>query len=163
MPKRAKPPRKAGRGGEAGARYAAFKAKWEARRVDPNFTGGGDWLINKPELALDATPFVQTLRMLGRVTQDHRFDDLRNWLVQSGLIDLATGHWTRYGGTLANPLARETCEMIEELIAGGTSERLAIAEAVAEFAVSGNSFESACKAVKRVLDEYRKSVRQNPT
>jgi hypothetical protein len=157
MPKRTKAPRKAGKRNEAAARHAALKAKWNERYQNPNYAGGGDWLIDKPELSLDAAPFIRTLRTLGQVTQDRRFADLCTWIMQSGLIDLATGHWSRYDTTLANPLTRETCEMIEDLIARGTSERLAIAEAVAELAVGGNSFEAACKAVKRVLDASRQS------
>jgi hypothetical protein len=162
MAKRSKAPSKAGKRGEAGARYAEFKAKWEARSRDPNYSGGGDWFVDKPELSLDAVPFVQTLWMLGYVTQDRRFADLRSWIMQSGLIDPATGHWSRYGTTLANPLTLETCEMIEDLTAGGTSKRLAIAEAVAELAIGANSFAAACKSVDRVLREFRKFVRQKP-
>jgi hypothetical protein len=159
MPKGTKTPR-AGKRDEAAARYAALKAKWEARHLDPNYAGGGDWLIEKPELSLDAAPFLQTLRVLGEITQDHRFRDLHGWIMRSRLIDLATGHWSRSGTTLEHPLTNEVCETIEYLIAGGTSERLAVAEAVAEFAVRGNSFGSACKSVKRVLDASRKLVRQ---
>jgi len=145
----------------AGARYEALKAKWEARRTDPNYAGGGDWLIDKPELMVDAAPFLQTLRVLGRITREARFADLREWIMQSSLVDLATGHWSRYGATLAHPLTREVCDMIEELIESGTSERLAIAEAVAELAIRGSSFESACKSVKRMLEASRKFMGQN--
>jgi hypothetical protein len=160
MPKRAKAPRKAGKRREAAARYAEFKAKWAARHRDPDYVGGGDWLIDKPELSLDAAPFLQTLRVLREITQDRLFADVRDRIIQGGLVDLATGHWSRYRTTLAHPLTREVCDMIAELTAGGTSERLAIAEVVVELAIRGNSFESACKSVKRVLDEYRKLVRQ---
>jgi hypothetical protein len=160
MPKRAKAPR-TGTRGEAGARYLELKAKWQARRLDPNLAGGGDWLVDKPDLPLDAAPFLRTLRTLGYVTKDHRFATLHSWIIRrSGLVDLATGHWSRYGGTARHPLTREVCEVIEGLIASGTSERLAIAEAAAEFAVRGNSFEAACKSVKRMLDEARKLTRQ---
>ena len=145
----------------ATVRYAALKAKWEARHRDPNHTGSGDWLVDKPELALDAAPFFQTLRALGTLTQDPRFADLHQAVMRSGLVDIATGRWSRYGTTLANPMTRDMCEMIEELIASGTSERLAIAEAVAELVIAP-SFEAACKSVKRVLDEYRKFMRQKP-
>jgi hypothetical protein len=155
-------PRKAGKRGEAAARYAALKAKWGARRRDLDYAGGGDWFVDKPELSLDAVPFLQTLRTLGSVTQHRQFADLHRWIMQSGLIDRATGHWSRYGTTLANPLTRDTCEMIEDLIAGRTSERLAIAEAVAELAIGDTSFEAACKSVKRVLNEARKLTRQKP-
>jgi hypothetical protein len=75
--KRAKTARKAGNG--AGARYAALKAKWEARRLDPDHAGGGDRWVDKPELLLDAAPFIQTLRTLGEITQDRRFEALRAW------------------------------------------------------------------------------------
>ncbi|MGY4283637.1 hypothetical protein ACVWXO_002857 [Bradyrhizobium sp. LM2.7] len=147
---------------EATARYAALKAKWEARHSDPNYAGGGDWLIDKPALSLDAAPFLQTLRALGNLTQDRRFTELHQAIMRSDLIDLATGKWSRYGTTVANPLTRDMCELIEELIARGISERLAIAEAVAELAIGAQSFEAACKSVKRVLDETRNTVRQKP-
>jgi hypothetical protein len=148
MPKKAK--------NEATARYAALKAKWDARRRDPNHASGGDWLVDKPELSLDAAPFLQTLRALGNLTQDRRCADLHQLIMSSDLIDPATGKWSRYGTTLANPVTWDMWEMIEELIASGTSERLAIAEAVAELALSAQSFEAACKSVKRVLDACRK-------
>jgi hypothetical protein len=158
MPKKAK----TGKRDEANARYAALKAKWDARHNDPKYAGGGDWLVDKPELALDATPFLQTLRALGNLTQDPRCADLHQAIMSSNLIDPATGKWSRYGTTLANPVTWEMWERIEELRASGTAERLAIAEAVAELAIGDQSFEAACKAVKRVLDECRKFLRQNP-
>jgi len=159
MPKKAK---KTGKRDEATARYAALEAKWDARHKDPNYAGGGDWLIDKPELSLDATPFLQTLRALAYATQDPRCFDLHQLIMSSGLIDPAMGKWSRYGTTLANPATWEMWEMIEGLKASGMSESLAIAEAVAELAFGAQSFEAACKAVKRVLDECRKLVRQKP-
>jgi hypothetical protein len=153
---------KTGKRDEATARYVALKAKWDARHNDPNYAGGGDWLVDKPELALDAVPFLQTLRALGNLTQDPHCADLHQAIMSSDLIDPATGRWSRYGTTVANPVTWDMWEMIEELIASGTSERLAIAEAVAELALSAQSFEAACKSVKRVLDECRKFLRQKP-
>ena len=41
MPKKAK----TGKRDEATARLAALKTKWEWRRTDPNYAGGGDWLV----------------------------------------------------------------------------------------------------------------------
>ena len=158
MPKKAK----TGKRDEATARYAALKAKWDARHNDPNYAGGGDWLFEKPELSLDAVPFLRTLRALGYLTQDRRCADLHQAIMSSDLIDPATGKWSRYGTTLANPVTWDIWERIEELIASGTSEQLAIAEAVAELALSARSFEAACKSVKRVLDECRKFLRQKP-
>jgi hypothetical protein len=155
-----KGPRKAGKRGEAGARYAALKAKWEARRRDPEHAGGGDWLVDKPALSLDAAPFLSTLRVLGEATQDRRFAELHKTIMQSGLVDRSTGHWSRHGVPLANPLTTEIFERIDELIAGGMSERLAIAEAAAEFVIAGNSFEAACLRLRRMLIEFRKLVRQ---
>lgn len=157
MPKRTKAPRRKTRerGGEAGARYAALKAQWDERRLDSNYAGAGDYLVDKPELALDAAPFLRTLTALGAITQNRQFPDLRAWLMRSGLIDLATGHWSRYGTTLAHPLTREICEQAAETIAGGTSERLAIAEAVAAYVLPGHSFVAACQNFKRVLDAWR--------
>jgi hypothetical protein len=147
---------------EATAHYAALKAKWEERHKDPNYAGGGDWLFEKPELSLDAAPFLQTLRALGYLTQDSRCADLHQAIMRSDLIDLATGKWSRYGTTLGNPVTWEIWERIEEQIASGTSERLAIAEVVAELALTAASFEAACKAVRRVLDDCRKFLRQKP-
>jgi hypothetical protein len=156
MPKKAKKP------DEATVRFAELKAQWEARRRDPKHASGGDWLVEKLELELDAVPFLATLRRLGHHLQDQRFLDLHRDLVMSHLIDRETGKWSRYGTTVANPMTRDMCEMIQDLIAGKTSERLAIAEAVAELAISAPSFEAACKSVKRVLDQARKLVRQKP-
>jgi hypothetical protein len=161
MPRKA-PGKAPGKRREATARYAALKAKWEARRRDPDIAGGGDWFVDKPELALDAVPFLRTLQALGFATQDRRFAELHRWIMQSDLIDRATGHWSRYGAPLASPLTQDTCQMIEELIAGGMSERLAIAEAVAELALSATSFTAACKGLERLLAASRKLVRQKP-
>jgi hypothetical protein len=158
MPKRTKAPRKSGKRGEAASRYAAARAKWETRRKD--LAGAGDWFLKKPELPLDAAPFFQTLRVLGDIMQDRQFAELRARIIQSGLVDMKTGRWSRYRTTLEHPLTKDACEMIEILIAGGMSERLAIAEAVAELALTAASFESACKAAKRMLDESRKLVGQ---
>jgi hypothetical protein len=160
MPKKA--PKKIGKRNGATARYAALKAKWDARHKDPNYAGGGDWLIDRPDLSLDAVRFLQTLRALGYATQDQRCFDLHEFIMSSNLIDPATGKWSRYGTTLANPATWEMWEMIEELKASGMSESLAIAEAVAELALGAHSFEAACKSVKRVLDECRKFARQKP-
>ncbi|MBR0695135.1 hypothetical protein [Bradyrhizobium lablabi] len=146
----------------ATARYAELKAKWAERRNDPNYAGSGDWLVDKPELALDAVPFLQTLRTLGNLTQDPRCADLHQAIMRSELVDLATGKWSRYGTAVANPATWDMWEMIEDLISQGTSERLAIAEAVAELAIGAQSFDAACKSVKRVLDECRKFLRQKP-
>lgn len=41
------------------SRYEQFKAEWERRRRDFD-RGAGDWLIDKPELPLDAAPFFRT-------------------------------------------------------------------------------------------------------
>jgi hypothetical protein len=54
------------------ASYEAFRAEWERRRKAPD-RGGGEWLVDKPELPVDPVPFLQTLRRLGYVTQDRRF------------------------------------------------------------------------------------------
>src|SRR5258706_5822632 len=100
MPKKRKKPN------EATVRHAALKAKWEARRSDPNHAGGGDWLVDKPDLSLDAASFLQTLRALGNLTQDRRCADLHQFIMGNDLIDPATGKWSRYGTTLANPVTR---------------------------------------------------------
>ena len=157
MPKKAKAPKKArNKRGEAGSRYDALKAAWDARHKDPAHTGGDNWLVDMTKLPVDAGPFLRTLRVLGDVTQDRRYDELRRAIVASGMIDRSTGHWSRYGVTLARPDTRTMCEMIEDIIADETSERLAIAEAVAELAFTGQSFEAACKSVKRLLEHHRK-------
>jgi hypothetical protein len=157
-----KPTRKAGKRDEAAARYAELKAKWEARYKDPNYAGGGDWLVDMAELPLDATPFLRTLRVLGSPTQDRRFEELHRWIMRSNLYDRGTGHWSRYGTTLANPVAWEMCETIENRIASGFTERLAIAEVVAELALGEHSFDAACQSVKRLVNAYRKFVGQQP-
>ena len=119
MPKKAK----TGKRDEAAARYAGLKAKWDARHDEPNYAGGGNWLVDKPALSLDAAPFLQTLRALGNLTQDPRLTDLHQAIMSSDLIELTTGKWSRYGTTVANPVTWDMWAMIEELIASGTSVR----------------------------------------
>lgn len=140
--------------------YDRCKARWEKRERGPS---GGDWLVDQPELPLDAVPFLATLRILGYQTQDPRFHELHRDLIASGLIDQATGKWSRYGTTLTHPLVQDMCEGIEELIATGRfTKREAIADAVAELGLDAANFDAACKRVRRLLDEYRKAVGQKP-
>jgi len=124
---------------------------------------GSDWLIHKPELPLDAIRFLATLRSLGALRQDQRYLDLHGELVSSGLIDRKTGKWLRYQTTLGNPMTQFMCDLIVETIeVRGFTEREAIAEAVAEFGFDAPSFDAAWKALKRLFDQYRKSMGQIP-
>ena len=162
MPKRR--PKKTAKKRKKRARYADFAAEWDRRRED---RGGGDWLVDKPEVALDALPFLQTLRALRDATQDKRFADLHHFIMTSGLVELVTTsrkttyNWSRPALLLAHPLALDACKMIENRIAGGISERLAVAEAVVALNINANSFTAACKRLERLLHEYQK-VRQKP-
>lgn len=150
MPKKAKKP---------DASYEAFRAEWERRRKAPD-RGGGEWLVEKPELPVDPLPFLQTLRRLGYITQDDRFAELHRDLMGSALIDSATGTWSLFGTEITRLLP----EIIEEAIAAGTSERQAIAEAVAVFELypDAASFDAAWKRLERLLQEWRKGVGQEP-
>ena len=151
MPKRAKKP---------DASYEAFRAEWERRRKAPD-RGGGEWLVEKLKLPVDPVPLLQTLRRLGYVTQDRRFMELHRYLMMSELIDPATEKWSLHG----TKLARFLPELIEEAIAAGvTTERQAIAEAVAKFGLylDAQSFDAAWKRLERLLHEWRKSVGQKP-
>ena len=139
------------------ARYDELRAEWERRRTDPD-RGGGDWLVDKPELALDAAPFLATLRRLAYQTQDPGLFDAHRKLITSDLIDRKTGKWSRYGTTLAHPDTQLLCRLIEENIAAGLSETEVIAEVVTEFNIDAASFAAAQKQIKRLLDEWR--VRQ---
>jgi hypothetical protein len=123
MPKKAKKAEK-----KRDARYEAFRAEWERRRKAPD-RGGGEWLVDKPEMPVDPLPFLRTLRRLGYVTQDHRFIELHRYLMASDLIDPATEKWSLLGTKILRLLP----ELIEERIAAGTTERQAIAEAVVVF------------------------------
>ena len=143
-------------------RYEALRAEWERRRKAPD-RGGGEWLVDKPELPLDAVPFLATLRRLGYQLQDQRFFDLHRELVMSDLIDPKTGKWSRFGTTLANPETQFMCEMIEQSIAAGSTEREAIAETVVELELDAASFDAAWKRIERLLHEWRKRVGQKPT
>jgi hypothetical protein len=149
MPKKAKKP---------DARYEAFRAEWERRRNAPD-RGGSEWLVDKPELPVDPLPFLQTLRRLGYVTQDDRFIELHRHLTGSALIDPATGTWSLFGTELTRLLP----ELIEEAIAAGTTERQAIAEAVAVFELypDAQSFDAAWKHLERLLHEWRKALDRN--
>jgi hypothetical protein len=64
--------------------------------------------------------------------------------------------------TLSNPLTQTACEMIDDMIAAGISERLALAEAVVELNIDANSFDAAWNRLERLLHEYRKSIGQKP-
>jgi hypothetical protein len=152
MPKKAKE--------QPDARYEAFRAEWERRRKAPD-RGGGEWLVDKPELPIDPLPFLQTLRRLGYVTQDNRFIELHRYLMGSDLIDPETKQWSLFGTKLMRVLP----ELIEEAIAAGTTERQAIAEAVAVFELypDAQSFDAAWKRLERLLHEWRKALDRNPS
>jgi hypothetical protein len=155
MPKKAKRAEK-----KHDARYEALRAEWERRRKAPD-RGRGEWLVEKPELPVDPVPFLQTLRQLHYVTQDRRFIELHRYLMGSDLIDPATEKWSLHG----TKLTRFLPELIEEAIAAGvTTERQAIAEAVAKFGLylDAQSFDAAWKRLERLLHEWRKSVGQKP-
>jgi hypothetical protein len=149
MPKKAKTP---------DARYEAFRAEWDRRRKAPD-RGGGEWLVDKPELPVEPLPFLQTLRRLGYVTQDDRFIELHRYLMASDLIDPATKKWSLFGTRLMRLLP----ELIEEAIAAGTTERQAIAEAVAVFELypDAQNFDAAWKRLERLLHESRKALDKN--
>ena len=120
---------------------------------------GGDWLVDQPELPLNAIPFLATLRSLGAQLKDQRYLDLHSELVSSNLIDRETGKWSRYGTTLANPQTQFMCELIEETIATrGFNEREAIADAVVELGLEAATFYAAWMRVRDLLHAYRKSV-----
>jgi hypothetical protein len=149
MPKKAKKP---------DASYEAFRAEWDRRRNAPD-RGGGEWLVEKPELPVDPLPFLQTLRRLGYVTQDDRFIELHRDLMGSELIDPATGKWSL---NVANP-TQLLPELIEQAIAAGITERQAIAEAVAVYELypDAHSFDAAWKRLERLLHEWRKALDRN--
>jgi hypothetical protein len=147
MPKKAKK--------QPDARYEAFRAEWERRRKAPD-RGGGEWLVDKPDLVVDPLPFLQTLRRLGYVTQDNRYIELYRHLMGSGLIDRATEKWSLLGTKILRLLP----ELIEEAIAAGSTERQAIAEAVVVFELypDAQSFDAAWKRLERHLHEWRRSL-----
>ena len=99
----------------------------EKRRIEAAASG---WSRSRG-LPVDPVPFLQTLRQLGSVTQDRRFIKYAGYLMTgSDLIDPATEKWSLHN----TKLARFLPELIEEAIAAGvTTERQAIAEAVAKF------------------------------
>jgi hypothetical protein len=96
------------------------------------------------------------LRRLGYVTQSKRFLQLHRALIRSGLID-DQGHWSRYGMVLANPETEMTCELIEEGIALGMTERVALAEAVVELGIEAASFSAAVERMRVLLHEWRRA------
>lgn len=155
MSKKAKKPKKP----EPDARYKAFAREWEQRRKKPD-RGGGEWLVERPELPVEPLPFLQTLRRLGYLTQDDRFIELHSALMTSDLIDPATGTWSLFGTEITRLLP----ELIEQAIAAGTKERRAIAEAVAVFDLYPNAqnFDAAWKRLERLLHAWRKALDRNP-
>jgi hypothetical protein len=151
MPKKAKK--------QPDARYEAFRAEWERRRCKARDRRGGEWLVDKPDLPVDPLPFLQTLRRLGYLTQDGRFIELHRYLIGSDLIDPATEKWSLVG----TKISRFLPELIDEAIAEGTTERQAIAEAVAVFELylDALSFDAAWKRLERRLHEWRRSLDRN--
>jgi hypothetical protein len=153
-------------------RYRELRAEWDrlhkalkrgggAWTVDtvgppPFLGGGGEWMVDKPELPVGPLPFLQTLRRLGSVMPDAR--ELHDKLMQSDLIDRRTGEWSLFGTNAARVLP----EAIEEAIAAGTSERAAIGEALVRFELflDAQSFDAAAKRLQRLLQEWRKAVGQ---
>ena len=141
---------------KATSRHDECRAAWTSRKHDPDH-GGGDWLLDKPDLPMDAGPFLATLRRLGYITRDQRYTELHRELVYGGMID-AKGNWSRYGTVLAQPDTRLLCEMIEQNIAMGISEREVLAEAVVAFNIEAATFRAAVEQVRALLHEYRKTV-----
>jgi hypothetical protein len=149
--------------------YNDCRARWEGRaeerkKARPRGGTGGDWLVDKPELEMDAVPFLATLRRLGRLTGDRRYLDLHRDLMVGDLIDRESGKWARWGTTLAQSDTRFMCELIDEDIAGGAfTEREAIAAAVDELDIDANSFDAACTRVRDLLHAHRATlVREKP-
>jgi hypothetical protein len=136
-------------------RYKELEAEWERQRKLGQL-GAANWLIDPVGAPLDALPFLQILRRLGYVTQSRRFLELHRALIRSGLID-DQGHWSRYGMVLANPETEMTCELIEEGIALGMTERVALAEAVVELGIEAASFSAAVERMRVQLHEWRRA------
>ena len=149
--------------------YNECKARWEGRaeerkKARPKGGTGGDWLIDKPKMKMNAVPFLATLRLVGHLTKDRRWFDRHRDLLASDLIDPATGKWARWGTTLAQSDTRFMCELIDEDIAADVfTEREAIAAAVDELDIEANSFDAACTRVRDLLHAYRATlVREKP-
>jgi hypothetical protein len=124
--------------------YDYYKAEWERRRNDPDFGKGNEWLTEAPALAVPASPFLATLDELGKLTQVPDFQELRNGIMNSLLID-KNGNWAAtHVLNVCNPRAQEVCEGILEAI--GTkkgSRRVVLAKVAAEMQITANSFEAA--------------------
>lgn len=132
--------------------YDQFAAEWQRRRNDPD-RGAANWLLEPAGLPVDATALMQTLRVLGEITQDPTFAAARVALAGHGLVD-ADGKWKR-NAILASELARDVCEAIAEAIAAGVSERQAFAEATVTLNVKATSFEAAVKRVRLLYQAYK--------
>lgn len=84
--------------------YEQFAAEWQRRRKDGD-RGAANWLLEPAGLPVDATALMQTLRVLGEITQDPTFAAARVALAGHGLVD-ADGKWKRHA-ILASELARD--------------------------------------------------------
>ena len=107
-------------------------------------------------------PFLRTLRRFPYVTQDQRYLDLHRDVMRRGLIGANKGKWSRYGTVLEQPDTRFVCEMIEQSIAAGVSEREALAEAAVELNIKAASFGAAVERLRALLHEHRKTVSEKP-
>jgi hypothetical protein len=103
--------------------------------------------------------FLQTLRRLGYLAGDRRFNDLHQYLIGSDLIDHTTGRWSFFGTKKTSVLF----DLIEEEIRACGSERQAIADATAAFVLfpEALSFTAAVKHVERLLHAWRKALDKN--
>jgi hypothetical protein len=148
--------------------YNDYKAEWERHRNDPDFGKGYEWLTEPPALEVAAQPFLATLDELGKLTQVPDFQELRNGIMNSLLID-KNGNWAAaHVLNVYNPRVQELCEEILEAI--GTkkgSRRVILAKVAAEKQIIANSFEAAnarltalWRAWKRLKSWQLKS--QNP-
>ncbi|MGY3122743.1 hypothetical protein ACVWXQ_006680 [Bradyrhizobium sp. S3.14.4] len=132
--------------------YEQFAAEWERRRNDPH-RGAANWLVEPAGLPVDPLELVQTLRVLGEITQDPTFAAARVALAGHGLVDI-DGKWKRHA-ILASEPARDVCEAIAEAIAAGVSERQAFAEAAVTLNIAATSFEGAVKRVRLLYLAYK--------
>jgi hypothetical protein len=145
--------------------YETSKTEWESRKNEPDKS----WLFYDLPKVIPANDVLSTLEQLYEWTNDQRYRDLANGV--TGVMDRKTDNWAGWH-TLDDPwhnpsdrsvdsytrmaFTRMVCEIILENIATCMTEREAIAAAVANFNIRASSFDTACKQVKRVLDEYRK-------
>jgi hypothetical protein len=141
--------------------YVHYKQEWERHRNDPDFGKGYEWLTEPPALKVPAPIFLATLEELGNLTQVADFQELRNGIMKSLLID-KNGNWApAHVLNVCDPRVQNLCEdILEEIGTKKGSRRAILAKVAAEKQIIANSFEAAHARLTLLWREWKRLKRR---